>query len=427
MRYGAFFLLTAALLVSNAQGRTWHVPTDASTIGAGIDSAAVGDTVLVACGTYHESGLTMSRPIALRGETGQPDCVIIDGLAAATLLTCDFAGSVARIEGITFTGGWGETSGAILVLGSAELAITDCIFKENYAGIMPGGGRGGGVGCFDQSRVWLTRCRLTENGAYGGGGVYCEGAGEVGLDHCVLENNGSTWGGGLELRDAVTCTVSSCTFYGNNSYSWQGGGITNWSSITANVTSTIIAFGQEGSAVEGFFSLTACDLYGNAEGDWIGVIADQLGVSGNICADPLFCNPEIGDLTIRSDSPCAPENNPEYGLIGALPVGCEPSVSVNDQTSRPHKPQLDHCWPNPFNPATRIGFSLPWPGLVRLEVFTVSGRQVITLIEGRLSAGHHEIRWSGCDAAGRCLPSGVYVYRLSAGDHVESRSMLLLR
>jgi hypothetical protein len=74
--------------------------------------------------------------------------------------------------------------------------------------------------------------------------------------------------------------------------------------------------------------LGCCDIFGNAGGDWIDCIADQLGQGGNISEDPLFCDPEVGDFTLRGDSPCAPFSppNPECDRIGAWPIGCGPTA-----------------------------------------------------------------------------------------------------
>jgi len=71
--------------------------------------------------------------------------------------------------------------------------------------------------------------------------------------------------------------------------------------------------------------LTCCDLHGNAGGDWVWGIGDQFGLNGNIREDPLFCDPENGDFTLDCNSPCAAENSPECGQIGAWPVGCGPT------------------------------------------------------------------------------------------------------
>jgi hypothetical protein len=95
---------------------------------------------------------------------------------------------------------------------------------------------------------------------------------------------------------------------------------------------TIIAFNHGGPAVECFQesapSLLCCDLFGNEGGDWTDCIADQEGVTGNLSLDPIFCGMESGDLTLREDSPCAGENNPECGPIGAWGVGCTAPTAV---------------------------------------------------------------------------------------------------
>ena len=94
-------------------------------------------------------------------------------------------------------------------------------------------------------------------------------------------------------------------------------------------THTIIAFSTDGEAVycPPGVSVTfdCCDLFGNAGGDWVGGIADQYGLNGNISADPLFCDPENGDFRLQEDSPCAPGT--ECDLIGAWPVGCGPTAA----------------------------------------------------------------------------------------------------
>ena len=92
---------------------------------------------------------------------------------------------------------------------------------------------------------------------------------------------------------------------------------------------TIIACGLGGEAVrcEGGTSadLSCCDLCSNAGGDWVGYVAGQAGVNGNISQDPLFCGASEGDFALHADSPCAPDNNPDFGLIGPWPVGCASS------------------------------------------------------------------------------------------------------
>ena len=78
--------------------------------------------------------------------------------------------------------------------------------------------------------------------------------------------------------------------------------------------------------------------------------------------------------------------------------------------------------PNPFNPSTVIRFALPADAAVRLAVYDLLGRQVAVLIDSRLTAGNHEARF---DASS--LPSGVYIYQLTAGGRSLTRTMHLLK
>jgi hypothetical protein len=79
-------------------------------------------------------------------------------------------------------------------------------------------------------------------------------------------------------------------------------------------------------------------------------------------------------------------------------------------------------YPNPFNPITEINFSLPVASHVKLEIFNIVGQQVETLTDKYLEAGYHTVTWDGSQA-----PSGVYFYRIQAGDSVESKKMILLK
>ena len=95
-------LLSVALIVPVVTtATTWYVPTDATTIQAGIDSAATGDTVLVACGTYFKFEIIMKSGVCLRGETGDPECVVVDAQGQGSVFECDDADSTTLLEGLT--------------------------------------------------------------------------------------------------------------------------------------------------------------------------------------------------------------------------------------------------------------------------------------------------------------------------------------
>ncbi len=83
---------------------------------------------------------------------------------------------------------------------------------------------------------------------------------------------------------------------------------------------------------------------------------------------------------------------------------------------------LEQNYPNPFNPTTDIAFSLPSNQYVTLEVFNVAGQRVAVLADGTFGAGRHIVTW---DASRQS--SGIYLYRLTMSDRVETRKMLLLK
>jgi hypothetical protein len=84
-------------------------------------------------------------------------------------------------------------------------------------------------------------------------------------------------------------------------------------------------------------------------------------------------------------------------------------------------------FPNPFNPETRIRFQLAENSNVRLMIYDVLGRKVRTLVSDRMDAGHHVLNWDGLNDAGTDVASGMYVYRIKAGDFIAHRKMLLVR
>jgi hypothetical protein len=83
--------------------------------------------------------------------------------------------------------------------------------------------------------------------------------------------------------------------------------------------------------------------------------------------------------------------------------------------------------PNPFNPATAIKFQLPVSSFVTVKIYDQIGREVATLLNEEKPSGSHIVYWNGKDKNGNSVASGIYLYRLSAGNYVETRKMNLLK
>lgn len=100
-------------------------------------------------------------------------------------------------------------------------------------------------------------------------------------------------------------------------------------------------------------------------------------------------------------------------------------VAVEEET--PETFSVTGAYPNPFNPVTTIGYSLPETSRVTLTVYDTLGRQVRTIDCGSINAGSHTVTWNGRDDAGRPVASGSYIYRLDAGAYISSGKMMLVR
>jgi hypothetical protein len=94
----------------------------------------------------------------------------------------------------------------------------------------------------------------------------------------------------------------------------------------------------------------------------------------------------------------------------------------------PARFKVEQNFPNPFNPSTRIRFTLPRRGLVSVGIYNVDGKLVRTLHDGVMDAGHHELVWDSRNNSGTDAASGVYFYKITAcGDYQDVRKMVLLR
>jgi hypothetical protein len=89
--------------------------------------------------------------------------------------------------------------------------------------------------------------------------------------------------------------------------------------------------------------------------------------------------------------------------------------------------ELAQNYPNPFNLETRIQFNLPEDGQVAIEIYDMLGRKIKTVVDEFRSEGIHTVTWDATDRYGRVVSSGVYFYRLSAGDATITKKMIFLR
>ena len=223
----------------------------------------------------------------------------------------------------------------------------------------------------------------------------------------------------------------------DNSATAQGGGIYN--ELSQPTVLNTILWGNIAAQDSQIYVLNDTILveYSDVQGGWAG--------EGNIDADPLFIT---GDTLfhLTDTSPCVntgadslyhlgqwyfcPQDDYEgderpYMVIGA-DIGADETqvpVGIKSETAGiPQTYELHQNYPNPFNPSTTIEFALPTPGFVTLSLFNILGEKVATLVSENLVSGSYKYHW---DAKG--LTSGVYLYKLEAGNNILVRKMILIR
>jgi hypothetical protein len=266
-----------------AGAATLHVFPDGSgdypTIQVAVNAAGGGDVILLASGVYQGDGnrdiSLYLKDVTITSESGDP---------AQTVIDCQESPA--------------DPHRAFVIFGGQPVIESISMINGD-----PGQGNGGGGA-------------VIANYNYNG----------VTFANCIFAGNSSGVGGAIAMGDGVM-TLVSCTFYANESTFDVGGGalyVGDWGYVT--LSNCIVAFGAGGGAFASsgeLLQLLCCDIYGNADGDYVGPIADQLGVSGNICMDPLFCDAVNLDLRLSSESPCVPGG--DCGQMGALPIGCGPT------------------------------------------------------------------------------------------------------
>ena len=113
----------------------------------------------------------------------------------------------------------------------------------------------------------------------------------------------------------------------------------------------------------------------------------------------------------------------DYVPPGAL---SKPKIKATG-TDAPQAFDLAQNFPNPFNNETLFRYQVPVADQVELSIFNSLGQKIINLVAAKHSAGNYEIRWSGTDANGQPLPSGLYFYRLQTSRSVAVKKMLLMK
>ena len=113
---------------------------------------------------------------------------------------------------------------------------------------------------------------------------------------------------------------------------------------------------------------------------------------------------------------------PDSTVIRNIVLQSLEAIHLQPDNIVPSQYYLSQNHPNPFNPTTTIKYGLPKESKVTLKIFNILGQEVATLVDEHQPAGYHQITW---DAAGHS--SGIYFYKIQAGEFQKIRKMILLK
>lgn len=391
-----------SLCLSSGQAATINVPADQPTIQAGIDAAGVGDTVLVAPGTYRGAGNRdvnfNGKSITVRAASGALNTIInCEGTSAEERRGFVFETSetiLSVLEGFTIENAYHNTVGGGVNIRSASPTIRKCIFFNNY------GQQGGGISLYRSSAR---------------------------IENCTFAGNSSISGGGLFAHEASP-RVSNCTFWGNTG----NGQIAIENLSFPRINHSLIVQGNirveperpEINIGPSSLILNCCIHFTKGrDGD-----RPVAGATDFLDIDPQLCDTSLPHYSVTSTSPCLSRNNDCGNFIGATDSLClATDVDETGEELLPEEFSLFQNYPNPFNPSTTIKFSIPKRSDVTIQIYNVLGQEVAMLVNERLSAGEHSVSWNGLNYKGESAATGVYFYRLIAGQNQLTREMILIK
>ncbi|MCP4579972.1 MAG: T9SS type A sorting domain-containing protein [candidate division Zixibacteria bacterium] len=406
---------------------TLYVPAEYASIQAAINASSDGDIVLVAPGTYTENIDFLGKRIQVTSSGGADVTTIQANNGSMAVVYMDSGEPKgAEISGFTITGG--GYSG--IFCNNSSPTIRDNIIEDNYS---PLSDDGGGLDLNNTSSSLIRDNIFRDNSTYlYGAAIHADICENDTICYNLFYDNY----GYVEIR----CLRAKIAIY-NNTIDAAGSrchGISNQLSDTLDCRNNIIVnapYNYKGlyAANSAYILAEYNDVYNCGGGPYGG--SGIIWGTGNITSNPLFWATPIGEpeyYDIRPFSPCVDAGDPDEFFndsdesrndMGWKPwyLGFAPT-DIDDETELPSEFRLSRNYPNPFNASTTIEYSLPEISNVTIDIYDILGRHITSLVNEPKQAGTHQVTWHAGD-----IPSGMYFYRIQAGDYGESKKMLLLK
>ncbi|NQV38324.1 MAG: T9SS type A sorting domain-containing protein [Candidatus Marinimicrobia bacterium] len=190
-------------------------------------------------------------------------------------------------------------------------------------------------------------------------------------------------------------------------------GISNWLDGVTPVAGVSVAF----NALDGVL---------DANGDPTGTTEYATGIYSTHTSG--------GKVVFLGFDPVSLNTQPGYHWIGIDPIGSgnaaiewSMALGVENNSQLPSEFALHGNYPNPFNPSTKISFTMSTMSNVNVKVFSLLGAEIATIQNGVLNAGTHDVSWNGLDHSGNAVASGMYIYQVENGNNTYSGKMMLLK
>jgi predicted outer membrane repeat protein len=283
-----------------------------------------------------------------------------------------------------------------------------------------------GIYC-ENSILNLSEVNVDNNSSDNGGGIRCNNT-EANLSNVTISNNRYSWGGGISSSKG-TLILTDVKILNNSA--GRGGGINCYNTVVklANVTiahnyaedrggGIIAVYRDEMNSPENFIfdKENRCNIYSNSAGIKRGADFDYDG--------SFIINVIVDTFTVLSPTrqQVYPLNKFTFDILHDV-AGM---TDINNLENIPTKFALHQNYPNPFNPKTTIEYTVRayghTPQQVNLSVYNLLGQKVTTLVNKKQPAGSYQVQWDATSFA-----TGVYYYKLTAGDYQQVKKMVLIK
>jgi len=348
-----------------------------------------------------------------------------------------------------------NSGGAIGVNDYENIEISYCLFRYNLADKPGVSNPAGGAIILYESSIPVSHCIFHDNQAGHGGAIALSSNSNPVIDNCLFYNNEALnyYGGVFVTINNCSPQFINCTFA--NNYAIHGGGVAELQSGGTTTFWNSILWGN--SAGNGYNQISSLDpyncalniYYSDVEGGTNGINPGiQLEYLYNLELDPDFMDVGEFPFALRETSPCVDAGWPaDWYMIANLDIiGNERVFDGNEDGSR----EIDmgayefvasssslilgdnsgmkilekdlQIFPNPFRDEMKANFTLDDRGYVTIDLYDLMGKKIAGLYANSLSAGDHELTFSG-----HYLAEGIYICRLQTENKMTSRKIIKMR